>query len=101
LISCNNYGQSTETPTCIEGKIREIKNEGVRNPPGSIWQYKYNGNVVYYIPAHCCDQPSELFDANCNFICSPDGGFAGNGDGKCPDFFEDRSSEKLIWKDLR
>jgi hypothetical protein len=73
----------------------------VRNPPGSIWRYEYNGKTVYYIPAYCCDMQSELFDGNCNKICSPDGGFTGKGDGKCSDFFTNRKNEKLIWKDER
>lgn len=44
---------------------------------------------------------SRLFDENCNRICAPDGGKTGKGDGKCPDFFEKRTDEKLVWKDER
>lgn len=73
----------------------------VRNPPGSVWQYEYKGQSVYYIPAYCCDIPSQLLDSNCNQICSPDGGYTGAGDGKCADFFELRKNEKLIWQDSR
>ena len=75
--------------------------EPVRNPAGSVWQYSYNGQTVYYIPATCCDIPSQLFDGNCNLICSPDGGIAGGGDGKCADFFKTRKGEKLVWQDGR
>ncbi|MHC2993269.1 hypothetical protein OB13_17390 [Pontibacter sp. HJ8] len=85
----------------MEAKIKKLKQEGVRNPPASVWQYQYNGQTVYYIPPHCCDAPGILFDANCNYICSPDGGFTGQGDGKCNDFFEKRTNEKLIWQDDR
>ena len=90
-----------DVPTCIIEKIKQLQAEEVWNPPASVWQYEYNGQTVYYIPARCCDIPSSLYDANCNLICHPDGGFTGKGDGKCTDFAEKRTKEKLIWKDER
>jgi hypothetical protein len=90
-----------DVPTCILEKIQKIKTEDVANPPSSLWQYEYNGQTVYYIPAKCCDIPSSLYDADCNLICQPDGGFSGKGDGKCLDFVEKRTKGKLIWKDKR
>lgn len=90
-----------DVPACILEKIEAIKAERVWNPPGSVWQYEYNGKIVYFIPARCCDLPSALYDADCNLICNPDGGYTGKGDGKCTDFFEKRKNEKLIWKDER
>lgn len=99
-ISCS---QSTEpdTPDWVENLIVEFKSQPVGNPPQSIWQYMYKGQIVYYIPPQCCDQFSTLYDENGLIICAPDGGFSGAGDGKCPDFFSERKNEKLIWKDKR
>lgn len=88
-------------PDCIIQKIESIQNEPVRNPPASIWQYEHKGKIVYYEPSYCCDMYSVLYDSDCNIICSPDGGIAGSGDGKCEDFFRERKNEKLIWKDQR
>jgi uncharacterized protein DUF6970 len=34
-------------------------------------------------------------------MCHSDGGFSGNGDGMCPDFFGDRHNERIIWWDLK
>ncbi len=90
-----------EVPPCIKQVIEQMQAENVRNPPGSVWQYQYNGQTVYYIPAYCCDLPSQLLDSACNLICSPDGGYTGAGDGRCVDFFERRQNEKLIWQDSR
>jgi hypothetical protein len=90
-----------DVPVCILEKIEKLKTENPTNPPASVWQYEYNGQTVYYIPAKCCDIPSSLYDTNCKLICSPDGGFTGKGDGKCKDFAEKRTNEKLIWKDAR
>jgi len=97
---CNSKETNT-IPPCIQQKIEEIKSQKVTNPPTSIYQYTYNKQVVYYITSQCCDLPSNLYDKDCNFICSPDGGFTGKGDGKCTDFFDKRTEGKLIWKDSR
>ncbi|MAO64578.1 MAG: hypothetical protein CL666_06235 [Balneola sp.] len=81
--------------------IHEYESEPVRNPPLSIWQFTYKGQTVYYVPPYCCDIPGQLFNKEGDYICAPDGGFSGNGDGKCPDFFEEKKDKKLIWEDSR
>ncbi|MBU1101271.1 MAG: hypothetical protein KKA84_12795 [Bacteroidetes bacterium] len=81
--------------------ISEFQTQPVGNPPQSIWQYTYMGEVVYYVPPQCCDQFSTLYDKDGNVICAPDGGITGSGDGRCSDFFEVRENEKLIWQDNR
>lgn len=88
-------------PVCIQDLITEIKDEPVRNPPASVWQYLYEGKKVYYIPQFCCDFPSILKDSSCITLCSPDGGLTGSGDGRCSNFFTERKEEVLIWKDTR
>ena len=90
-----------DTSECIETKIEEFKAEPVANPPIEIHQYSYNGKLVYLASAPCCDMYATLYDENCNIICYPSGGITGEGDGRCKDFFETRSDEKLIWKDDR
>jgi hypothetical protein len=90
-----------ENPPWVDQLIRNTQNEPAGNPPQSIWRYDYNGQTVYYIPPQCCDQYSQLLDAGGKVICAPDGGFTGQGDGRCPDFLEKRTNEELIWKDSR
>ncbi|MBU1099231.1 MAG: hypothetical protein KKA84_02420 [Bacteroidetes bacterium] len=85
----------------MEELISEYQNQPVGNPPQSIWQYTYEGQLVYYVPPQCCDQFSVLYDKEGDYICAPDGGITGRGDGQCPDFFSDRKNEKLIWRDSR
>ncbi len=92
---------SNKLPYCIETKINLFKSEPKGNPPRSIIQYTYKGQKVFYIPAQCCDQYSEVFDENCNLLGHPDGGITGKGDGKLPAFFTDAKDAKLIWKDDR
>ncbi|MEZ5501035.1 MAG: VOC family protein [Steroidobacteraceae bacterium] len=73
----------------------------VTNPPTSIWQYRFRDQLVFYVPPSCCDEPSALYDQDGRVICSPDGGLTGKGDGRCPDFFDERTEEKLLWRDKR
>ncbi len=88
-------------PEWVNTLIVNYKVKSVGNPPRSIWQYDYNGQIVYYMPEQCCDLGSKLYNEQGIIICSPDGGYAGSGDGKCIDFFAKRKNEKLIWQDYR
>lgn len=81
--------------------IEEIKNDDVWNPPAKIYRYEFEDQKVYYIPPRCCDIPGILLNESCETLCSPDGGLTGQGDGNCPDFFENRTNEVLIWGDDR
>ena len=100
IISCSQSILS-DNPDWVEDLIVQFKNEAVGNPPQSIWGYNYNDQTVYFVPAQCCDQYSTLYDENGNVLGAPDGGIAGNGDGKITDFFTKKTNEKLIWKDNR
>ncbi len=43
-----------------------------------------------------------LYDSECNLICAPDGGFTGNGDGRCPDgILSGIEFTKTVWQDER
>jgi hypothetical protein len=90
-----------ENPLWVDELIVKFCSEPVGNPPQSLWRYDYNGQTVYYIPPQCCDQYSTLLDENGKFICAPDGGFTGKGDGRCPDFSSKRTNEILVWRDSR
>ncbi len=91
---------SQNTPW-LDALIAEFQSAPVGDPPRLIYRYTYRGRTVYYIPAQCCDQLSTLYDADGNVLCAPDGGLTGRGDGRCPDFFDARSNEVLIWSDSR
>ena len=101
ICSCSSINGQHETSICIQVKIEAFKKQPVANPPIGVYQYLYNGDSVYYVSSPCCDQYTTLYDENCNIICHPSGGITGNGDGKCPDFFEKRTNEKVIWQDDR
>ncbi len=91
----------TTLPACIKELIEKMKAEPVTNPPSKLYSYVYAGKKVYYVPAVCCDNFSDLYDDSCKIIAHPDGGFTGRGDGKIIDFEEKKTNEKLLWEDKR
>lgn len=88
-------------PDCVQDLAKDIKRKPVGNPPLKIYSYTFEGETVYYIPSRCCDIPSQLYNEDCEFICAPDGGFTGGGDGQCPSFWSEATDEKLLWEDPR
>jgi hypothetical protein len=88
-----------DLPAFASQLIERLESAPTTNPPASVWKYNYRGRVVFYVPASCCDNFSELYDSDGTFICSPDGGLAGGGDGKCSDFFSKRTDEVRVWRD--
>ncbi|MDX5419163.1 MAG: hypothetical protein LPK09_08090 [Hymenobacteraceae bacterium] len=85
----------------LSGLIQRLQQEKPANPPARIYRYTYNDQEVYYLTGRCCDIPGKVYDVNGNVLCEPDGGITGRGDGRCTDFFENRSNETLIWEDKR
>ena len=92
---------SSDLPPFVLQLIERHETAPTANPPASIWRYRYKGRVVFYVPPACCDVASELYDFEGNLVCGPDGGLSGKGDGKCPDFFEQRQEEFRVWSDPR
>jgi hypothetical protein len=91
-----------DIPACVTWKIEEIKLAALTNPPTKMRLWKHEGTSYYYITPHAGDVPSQLITANCENVCQPDGGFAGKGDGKCPDFVTKKQyTDALIWEDQR
>ena len=88
-------------PVCVKVLIEKMKSEPVTNPPCMVYSYKYMDKKVFYIPAVCCDNFSDLYNDSCRLMGHPDGGFTGRGDGKIKGFDTVKSEEKLLWRDIR
>lgn len=102
-MSCSSYPTaSTRTyPECVDALIDKLKQDELTYPPAAVYQYNYNNQRVYFVPAPCCDFFSKLYDDSCRVIAHPDGGITGRGDGRATDFFELRTDEVKIWEDIR
>ena len=81
---------SSQTGCCAG---QSVGGRPVANPPASVTRYDYKGNTVYFVPQRCCDIFSDLYDAEGNIIGHPDGGITGQGDGRVPDFFQERTTK--------
>ncbi|MEA2657200.1 MAG: hypothetical protein QOI23_2565 [Chloroflexota bacterium] len=88
-------------PAPIAAIIGGLESRPVANPPAFLASYEYADQVVYYVPPRCCDVFGDLYDGEGRVICHPDGGLAGAGDGRCPDFLTERKHEIILWRDSR
>ena len=101
-LACGAAGPAQpETPAAIVALIHELEAQPPANPPAYVARYQYMGEVVYYVPPRCCDIFGDLYHASGQLICHPDGGLAGRGDGRCPDFLIQRTNEAILWRDQR
>ena len=100
VTGCSEPAPS-QNPEWVDQLIEEFQSAPVGNPPQSIWRYEYDGQVVYFIPAQCCDMFSTLYDTDGSVVCAPNGGLDGRGDGRCADFVAQRTQEQLVWQDPR
>jgi len=101
LTACGGAGSGsdpTPVPTPVANLIHQLQTQPPANPPAYIARYEYRGQVVYYIPPRCCDIFSDLYDGSGQLVCHPDGGVAGDGDGRCPDFLSQRRNETILWR---
>lgn len=92
--------QIPSIPDWLQDEINEYENQPLISSPITIYQTHYEDKSTYYIPARCCDIPSQLRDEKGLLICYPSGGFAG-GDGKCPSFSFMHDSSSIVWRNKR
>jgi hypothetical protein len=88
-------------PPWLQALIQQIESEPPASPPLYVARYEYRGQTVYYLPPRCCDVFSDLYDVSGTIICHPDGGLAGQGDGRCSDFLTAATNEQILWRDPR
>ena len=89
------------SPAWLTTVIRQLETQPVGNPPALIARYEYKNETVYFVPQRCCDVMSVVYRSDGAIVCRADGGFAGAGDGRCPDFIAERRNERIIWRDPR
>ena len=97
----NSAARAFELPQWVMKVTAEKQEAEVDNPPGYIEKCSYQGRDVFYVSTGCCDQYSYVYDADQVQVCAPDGGMTGQGDGKCPDYYDAKKDCVMIWKDTR
>ncbi len=95
--ACDKLDLPKGTPSCIKAKIKAVDGKDIMATPISVSRWEVDGKTYYYLQSACCDQFNELVDEDCNYICAPDGGFTGAGDGNCP-VWTGQVERTLIWE---
>lgn len=106
LGSTSSAQESTADAQELPGFVKELIARQEASPGRSfvrIWRYQYKGETVYFVPQSQLmnDSTSALYSSAGELICKPDGGYFGNGDGRCSDFLQARSMGRLVWRDTR
>ncbi len=97
FVACDKLDLPKGTPACIKEKIKAVDGKDIVATPTSVTRWEVDGKTYYYLASACCDQFNDLVDENCNYICAPDGGLTGQGDGNCPVWVGEIKTE-LIWE---
>jgi hypothetical protein len=87
-----------DVPDWLAARLRATAARPAGDAPAWVARYQYDGRTVYYFPPRCCDIPSELYDAEGDLLCRPDGGFV-DGDERCPDFLARQRGGEIVWRD--
>lgn len=66
------------------GLIERLAKMQLEQYSGQLTRHELNGNTYYLVQATCCDRGGALYDVLGKYVCSPNGGFSGLGDGRCP-----------------
>jgi hypothetical protein len=70
----------------VSDRIRSYEDGTARRVTDIMRLAHADGRVYYQFTAPCCDFPQRLYDAEGRYVCALSGGFAGEGDGRCPDW---------------
>jgi hypothetical protein len=85
LVACASNPREPVAPNNSTSSIaRHLPTRDLSRVSGNVVRHVIEGQVFYYVRSPCCDFQNYLFDSDGIFLCAPDGGFAGRGDGKCP-----------------
>jgi hypothetical protein len=75
---------SREQPAGEAPSLAEVFELALASRPETLIRHLISDRVYYYALSGCCDQLNPVFDAEGKYVCAPDGGFTGRGDGRCP-----------------
>lgn len=97
VVASPGCGGQQDVPECIQRIIDGEQDGYFVIAPVFVAAYQYREQLVFYFSNDCCDISNPVLDENCDYICSPDGGRSGGGDGQCLDFFGEATLLDYIW----
>jgi hypothetical protein len=84
-------------PSCVQTYIDTYSQGSSTNFWAQVWRWEDGVNTYYYMNSPCCDMYNFLYDDECQIVCAPSGGFAGDGDGRCPQWAVE-PVKTLVWQ---
>lgn len=81
-------------PKWLDAKIEDVKASG---DPVAITRWRYKGQVVYLVPKHCCDIPTEVLSVGGQRLCELGGGFSNVTTPGCEDFEKVAKRLATVW----
>ena len=106
MAACQSHGNPTSTestapiPAWLQQRLAEYERMDAAARPVAVRSWVDQGRTFYYIVAGCCDRFNEVYDQNGRYVCAPDGGYTGRGDGKCVGLNQ-RQSMQSVWPQTR
>lgn len=94
---CHACSSRDHLPAWVKDRLHPRSGSHPPFVPVEVTSLRYRGNTVYLLVPPCCDGFTEVYDPKGNYLCAPDGGITGRGDGKCPEFSQEATDRKVIW----
>lgn len=99
ISSCEKNDDEIQYPTCLQSEVERILETTPQSPRATIKLYLYQGNNVYIVNTNFPDDQSNIYNSNCEIICSV-GGIDGNQNDTCVNW-ENAELVETVWTDNR
>ena len=99
ISSCEKNDDEIKYPSCLQSEVERILESTPQTPRATINLYLYQENNVYIINTSFPDDQSNIYNSNCEIICSV-GGIDGNQNDTCMNW-ENAELIETVWVDPR
>lgn len=85
VLACASTPKAEPSPVpASSSPLATLSSRSLEKRKEPLVRHVLQGEVYYFLWSPCCDIPNYLYDEHGNYVCAPNGGFTGQGDGKCP-----------------
>lgn len=88
-----------EVPECLSDLVDGI----LKDARPASYVLRYPGEILnaFYYNTKLPEDYNWVLSVGCIMQCAPDGGPDGNGDGSCPEFFNEHTDAEIVWCESR
>jgi hypothetical protein len=85
VLACASIPKAEPSPVpASSSPLTKLFSRSLEKRKEPLVRHVLQGHVYYFLMSPCCDMANFLYDEQGNYVCAPNGGFNGGGDGKCP-----------------